>query len=137
MDYEYFIASRWRNRDTVLELFHKLQEKGKKVYCFMTTDPYHSPHDDPEQTMTEYEATENWENNVMIRDIFEKDMKALRSSEKLILLLPAGKSAHIEAGVAYGLGKECIVIGKQEKAESLYLIFNKTYEAIEEFIKNI
>ena len=66
--------------------------------------------------------------------IFQKDMKPLKESETLILLLPAGKSGHIEAGVAYGLGKKCIFIGEPEETDSLYLIFEEDYPTIDDFI---
>ena len=35
MKYQYFIASRWRNKDQVLELTEKLRGNGKSVYCFL------------------------------------------------------------------------------------------------------
>lgn len=53
------------------------------------------------------------------------------------MLLPAGKSCHIEAGIAYGLGKKCILIGQQKEAESLYLIFDDNYNSVDEFLENI
>lgn len=53
------------------------------------------------------------------------------------MLLPVGKSCHIEAGVAYGLGKKCIMIGKPKEAESLYLIFKEVYNSVEDFLKTI
>ena len=31
---KYFISSKWRNRDKVLELTKKLRNRGKFVYCF-------------------------------------------------------------------------------------------------------
>ena len=40
-----------------------------------------------------------------------------------MLVLPAGKSGHIEAGVAYGLGKKCYAIGEYDATDSLYNIF--------------
>ena len=64
-------------------------------------------------------------------------MNALRGSEALVLLLPAGKSAHMEAGVAYGLGKRMILIGEQKEAESLYLIFDEYHPTIEAFIQSL
>lgn len=137
MKYQYFVASRWRNRDTVLNLVQKLRSKGKSVYCFMETDNYHSVDEDPEQVMKEFESTENWKHSEMVKSIFKKDMDALKDSEALILLLPAGKSAHIEAGTAYGMNKRCILIGEQKEAESLYLIFDEDYATIDEFIKNL
>lgn len=135
--YEYFISSRLRNRDTIRDLLKKLRAKGKTVYYFMETDTYHAENADPEKTMKEFESTPDWRNDKMVIDIFEKDMLALRESEKLILLLPAGKSSHIEAGTAYGLGKKCIVIGEQKEAESLYLIFNEHYPTIDSFIESL
>lgn len=137
MQYDYFVASRWRNRDSVLELVKKIREKGKSVYCFMETDSYHSVDDDPEEVMAAFEATEDWKNTQMLQDIFTKDMDALKASETLLLLLPAGKSAHIEAGTAYGMNKRCILIGEQKEAESLYLIFNEDYPTIDAFIQSL
>lgn len=61
----------------------------------------------------------------------------LKNANKVILLLPAGTSAHIEIGIAYGLGKECILIGEPAKPESLYLLFNKYFNNIEEFLNSI
>lgn len=80
MKYDYFIASRWRNRDIVLELLNKLEDKKKKYI---------------------------------------------------------GKSAYMEAGIAYGLKKKCILIGEQKEAESLYLIFNEKYPTIDRFIDSL
>ena len=60
-----------------------------------------------------------------------------QNSKALILLLPAGKSAHIEAGVAFGMKKKCILIGEQKEAESLYLIFAESYQTIDEFIDGL
>ena len=137
MKYQYFVASRWRNRDIVFELVEKLRAKGKTVYCFMENDPYHSPDDDPEEVMREYEATPEWQKTQMLADIFKKDMDGLKVSENLVLLLPAGKSAHMEAGFAYCMGKKCIVVGEQKEAESLYLIFSERYDSINTFIASL
>lgn len=134
MKYDYFIASRFRNKHTVLELTRLLRGKKKTVYCFVED---HEEDSTPEVYMQTFENTPDWRNAPMIREMFEKDMNALRDSEALILLLPAGKSAHVEAGVAYGMEKKCIVIGEQKEAESLYLIFTEFYTSIEEFIKNL
>ncbi len=30
--YDFFVSGRWRNRDNVLDLTHKIREKGFKVY---------------------------------------------------------------------------------------------------------
>ena len=138
MRYDYFIACRWRNRDNVLDLAGKMRAKGKSVYtCFDSEHSLADKEKDPEEAMQEFEATQNWESDENVRKIFDTDMNALRNSQNLILLLPAGKSAHIEAGAAYGMGKHCILIGEQKEAESNYLIFNESYKNINDFLKTI
>ena len=52
--------------------------------------------------------------------------------------MPAGKAAHIEAGIAYGLGKKCYAIGEYESTDTLYNIFEEIFaneSELEEFLK--
>jgi len=143
MKYQYFIASRWRNKETVLELTEKIRSKGKSVYCFIEGDgsDYELKNSEqkysPDEFMQNFESIPDWTTSPAVKEIFDVDMNALQDSEALILLLPAGKSAHVEAGVAYGMGKKCIVIGEQEETESLYLIFSEFYNTIDNFINNL
>lgn len=143
MKYQYFIASRWRNKEDVLNLTHQLRNKGKSVYCFIEGDGKNyylknaEQQHDPEEFMKMFERIPDWQTNPHVREIFDVDMNALRDSEVLVLLLPAGKSAHIEAGAAYGMGKKMIVIGEQKETESLYLIFDQFYNSIDNFIDSL
>jgi len=127
MKYQYFIASSSRNKDNIIELTEKLRQNGKTVYSFIETNPL-------KKRISEEIDVKDWRNSEMNNYIFQKDMKPLKESETLILLLPAGKSGHIEAGVAYGLGKKCIFIGEPEETDSLYLIFEEDYPTIDDFI---
>ena len=55
-----------------------------------------------------------------------------------MLVLPAGKAAHIEAGIAYGLGKKCYAIGEYEATDTLYNIFQEIFsneDDLEQFLK--
>ena len=71
-------------------------------------------------------------------------MKRSRNSNEkacnnLLLVLPAGKSGHIEAGIAYGMGKKCYAIGDFDATDSLYNIFETIFKdenELEEFLKN-
>ena len=135
--YDFFISGKWRNRDNILKLTQKIRKKGYSVYCFLESQ--HSKHrinDDPEKSMQEFEKLD-WRSDPYVKNVFENDMKAERNSGTFVMLLPGGKSCHIEAGVAYGMGKKCILIGEQEEAESLYLIFDKVYTTEKEFLKTI
>ncbi len=135
---KYFISSKWRNRDKVLNLTAKLRDKGKEVYCFfespMNVD---SENRDPEEVMREFEAITDWRNNDKIKNVFEDTANKIKDSDTVILLLPAGSSAHIEIGIAYGLRKKCILIGQIEKTESMYLIFSESYNSIDDFIESL
>ena len=141
MTYQYFVASRYRNKEIVLDLVRKLRENGKTVYCFIespaSTKHVGSVESNPEEVMKTFESISNWQNDKRVKEVFETDMTALRNSENLILLLPAGKSAHVESGAAYGMNKNCIVIGEQKETESLYLIFNEFYPDIDSFLESI
>ena len=64
--------------------------------------------------------------------IFNEDMEAEKNSENFLLVLPAGKSGHIEAGVAYGMGKKCYAIGEFDATDSLYNIFEEIFSSKEE-----
>lgn len=137
MQYDYFVASRWRNRDEVLRLVNALRGKGKSVYCFLDApQSVHRLEEDPEESMQKFESLD-WKTDEYVHEVFEKDMEAEKNAENFILLLPAGKSAHIESGVAYGLGKNTILIGEQKEAESLYLIFNDHFSTIDTFLLSL
>ena len=55
-----------------------------------------------------------------------------------MLVLPAGKAAHIESGIAYGLGKKCYAIGEYDTTDTLYNIFEEIFineNQLEDFLK--
>lgn len=141
MKYDYFISSRYRNKDQVLELARKIRQKGKSVYCFVESQASITHvgkiDEETEKAISKFEAIENWQKDPRVRDVFETDMKAMTNSRTIILLLPAGKSSHIEAGVGYGLRKKMILIGEQKETESLYLIFSEFYRDTISFLKTI
>jgi len=135
--YDFFVSGRWRNRDNILDLTKKIREKEYHVYCFLEAS--HSVHrvkDDPEESMKNFEKLD-WRNDPYVKEVFRNDMAGEKNSDVFVMLQPAGKSCHIEAGVAYGMGKKCILIGEQKEAESLYLIFNEIYPSVDEFLKTI
>src|SRR5688572_19248375 len=101
MHFDYFIASSTRSKDLIIELTEKLRQKDKTVFSFIESDPLAKPIGE------EIPATK-WRDDPRTKHIFEKDIVPLRHANHVILLLPAGKSAHIEAGIGYGLGKKCI-----------------------------
>jgi len=140
--YDYIVVGRWRNRDQVNAVKQALRDAGKYVYCF-TDNAYDGDgikfetrdDADVEAMMTTTEKLTDWQTNPTFRKIFETDMQGLKESEALILVFPAGLSAHMELGVAYGMGKKCYGIGKPDKPETLYLMFDAIYPDIKTFLE--
>jgi hypothetical protein len=54
---------------------------------------------------------------------FESDRTALTSCDALVLVMPSGRSAHVEFGVAVGMGKPCFVLLQPEKPRNWDLMY--------------
>lgn len=139
MTYEYFVAGRTRNKVEILDIVRQLREAGKSVYCFLDNE-YEDENlsfkdGDTELEMKKFESVENWRENETFKKIFTQDMEALRNSDKLMIVFPAGLSAHMEIGAAYGMGKPCYSIGEFEKPESLYLMLSASYDTVDQFLE--
>jgi len=134
--YDYFIAGRWRNKDSIKPVLDLVRHNGKSAYCFLENDYTGevielSMGGDPEDFMARLENLP--QKHPFIRKIFEIDMRAERDADIFLLVFPAGIAAHIEAGVAYGLGKKCLAIGELEKTETLYNIFQHIFPTVNDF----
>lgn len=144
MKYDYFVAGRWRNHVAIRDIVAQFRVAGKSVYFFAEneydSDGIKFSNDvsaDGDAMIATTEQLENWQTNPTFRKIFETDMDALRNSESLILVFPAGLAAHMELGAAYGMGKKCYAIGEFEKPETLYLMLDGTYSTAEELLEKV
>lgn len=139
--YEFFIAGRTRNKERILEICDIFDSLNISYYCFLKNEQSHIEagldiNENPEQLMKKFENMKLESNEV--QTIFKHDLEGERNSKNFLLVLPAGKSAHIEAGIAYGLGKKCYAIGEYDVTDSLYLIFDKIFadkNELAEFLK--
>lgn len=142
MKYEFFIAGRTRNKDNILKLCEIFDKYNIDYYCFLKNDESHEKagldlSGDINKFQDSFEALDL--NSEQVKIIFENDLNGLNESKNLLLVLPAGKSAHIESGIAYGQGKKCYAIGEYDATDSLYRIFEnifKNEEELEDFLKN-
>lgn len=135
MKTDFMVAGRTRNIPAILEVCKALKSIDKTYYCFAENEKSHEKagfnlHDHPDKLADDYEKRDLNSNG--IRTIFNDDLDGLKSADNLLLVLPAGISSHMEAGIAYGLGKRCYAIGPYEKTDSLYLIFDKIFADINE-----
>lgn len=132
---DYIVIGRFRNKENTQALVEAIRAKGKTCYDFAAKPAAPAnPTASGEEQMTILESHPDYLHDPIHKDHYEKDMAGLKEAERVVLLLPAGTSAHIEAGIAFGLGKKLILIGTPEKPETLYYIFDKHYDNVDEFL---
>lgn len=139
MKYKFFIAGRARNKDNILKICDLFDKYKITYYCFLKEDSY-SSYGTNMNTLDKQQKFESLSlKSKTVLNVFKSDMEAEKNSENFLLVLPAGKSGHIEAGVAYGMNKKCYAIGKFDATDSLYNIFEEIFNNendLEEFLKN-
>lgn len=134
---KYFIASRWNNMKQVQYLTENLHALGHDIFSYVDDQRNFVPKKELEQPADLFKPGEDWRTRPALRAMFEKDMTGLAGCDVMVMLLPAGATSHIEAGIAYGLAKKLVLIGEPEKIKSHYLIFNEWYKTIEEYIAKL
>lgn len=133
----YFIASRWANMKQVQILTENIAAHNNEVFSFVKDPRNFVPKEELKQVPDALKDLKNWRTNSELRDLYETELEGLRESDVFILLLPAGESSHIQAGIAFGLGKKTILIGKPEAVKTHYLIFDEHYASIDEYIASL
>lgn len=138
--YEFFIAGRTRNQDEILKICDLFDKYKITYYCFLknegTMNSYGNEAQSVEEKQQEFESL-GLKSPEVLR-IFREDYESEMAAEKFLLVLPAGNSGHIEAGIAYGKGKKCYAVGKYEATDSLYNIFEEIFadrDELEQFLK--
>lgn len=138
--YEFFIAGKTRNKENILKICDIFDKYNISYYCFLkndeTMDSYGEEGQSEEEKMKVFENL-GLKSDVVLK-IFKEDLDNEKTSRNLLLVLPAGKSGHIEAGIAYGMGKKCYAIGEFDATDSLYNIFENIFadeKELEEFLK--
>lgn len=100
-----YVASSWRNhyqRAAVVAL----RSLGHEVYDFMDSDGFSWKQVDPRGE--ELWGFDDWQHALRTPAAergFARDMSALATAHRCLLVLPSGRSAHLEAGWAIGQGK--------------------------------
>jgi len=122
-----YLASSWRNplQPTAVQI---LRENGHEVYDFR--NPFNGV---PGFAWSEIDPDwKNWTANEYRRHLttnpvaargFLSDFRAMQWADTCVLLLPCGRSAHLEAGWFTGQGKRCIILTQNgEEPELMALL---------------
>ncbi len=138
-----YVASSWRNmrQPSVVEA---LGAAGFSVYDFRHPTPgdngfswrqcaSESQLKDPRAFRDEVLAS------AVAQEGFEKDMSALRGADATVLVLPCGRSAHLELGYAAGAGQLTIVLldDPMSEPELMYLMNSYICTNLDEVIERL
>lgn len=121
-----YLASSWRNRYQPLVLA-ALREAGHSVYDFRNPAPgddgFQWSEVDPEWLAWEPETFRTALDHPVSRHGFANDYGAMQWADTGVLLLPSGRSAHIEAGYFNGAKKPLyILLMELPEPELMYLM---------------
>jgi nucleoside 2-deoxyribosyltransferase len=130
----YFIASRWGNMKSVQFLTENLRSLGHDIFSYVNDSRNFVPKNELEQPAEVFQLGDDWRSRPALRAMYEKDMQGLAACDIMVLLLPAGETSHMEAGIAYGLSKHLVLIGEPVMVKSNYLMFHEWYKTIEDYI---
>jgi len=125
-----YIASSWKNAAIVRILADELRKWGHEVYDF--TDPQHFIFNITEEAKDVRDKVDWIQCGTFpsTQQACDNDKAGLDWCDAVLLLLPCGRSAHLEAGIALGQGKQLIIYGHLPTGE-FEVTYNVTPHRIE------
>jgi len=135
---KFFIASPWRNKIRVEELYAALTSRGYQCYSFLQSGANLMTGVSIEEEVKMFsDRLQNWKHDPDIKKIFDSELEGLRQSDAVILLEPAGQSSLLETGVGFGMGKKIFVVGSIEKPEVALFGANGFYPDLKTFLDDL
>lgn len=122
-----YLASSWRN-PLQPQAVKMLRHTGHEVYDFRNPEPGNTGFAwsdiDPDWQKWSPERFIKGLTHPIAQHGYDVDKKGLDWADTCVLLLPCGKSAHLEAGYAIGHGKQTFVVlhPEQFEPELMYLL---------------
>jgi nucleoside 2-deoxyribosyltransferase len=131
-----YTASSWRNKyyENVVK---RLKEEGFDVYDFRNAISTEGQ----QLAFNWNQVDPNWEkwsvdefldvicDSELANNAFNSDLKGMQKADVCLLILPCGKSSHLEAGYMRGLGKDLyIYMPEMERPELTYYIASAMYK---------
>lgn len=136
-----YVASSWRNTRQP-EVVQRLRSAGHEVYDFRNPAPGNRGFG-WRQCATEDQLRDGrrFRDEVLAhpaaRAGFALDMGALRSADVTVLVLPCGRSAHLELGYATGAGQRTLVLLDEQMSEPelMYLMNTRICTSLDEVVE--
>jgi len=123
-----YVASSWRN-NRQQSVVQYLESSGHEVYDFR-----HPSEDDNRFHWSEIDkAWKLWTPQNFIDGLkhplaeagFETDWDAMQWADACVLVMPCGRSAHLEAGYFVGAGKKLVILVDDGEPELMYKMADK------------
>ncbi len=116
-----YIATSWKLEKIAKMLAEKLREAGHEVDCFCdpSTGRFVFSWDeipDVKENPQAYDAIDMMKDPRTQR-AFKEDKGFIDWAEAVVMILPCGRSAHLEAGYAKGCGKKLFIWGEFPKGQ--------------------
>lgn len=118
-----YVASSWRNEKQP-EVVQALRDDAHFVYDFKDADGFHWSEIDPNWKSWDSETFVDALQHPLAIKGFDRDMHALSHADICVLVMPCGRSAHLEAGWAVGAGKPTAVLLSGGEPELMYSMFD-------------
>lgn len=118
-----YVASSWRNEHQP-EVVAAIRAAGHEVYDFRNPSGrdhgFHWSEIDPNWKSWTADEFVTGLNHQLAENGFLKDMGALFECNACVLIMPCGRSAHLELGWAVGAGKETAILLSDGESELMY-----------------
>jgi len=132
-----YLASSWRNSnyESVREYLILM---GYEVYDFKNPE-FHFHWFDISKDWECWDAQDSIEalKEPMAQEAFKKDFGAILQCDAFVLLNPSGKSAHLEAGYAKGVGKPVFIFKHDGDPELMYLMADGIFSDLKDLVRKM
>lgn len=136
-----YVASSWRNAYQQ-EVVKQLREAGHEVYDFK------NPPGCTGFSWSEIDPNwQNWNNEKYLQALdhpiaergFGSDFNAMKWADACVMVMPCGRSAHVEAGWMQGAGKPTVILLDSKKAEPelMYKMFSLVTDNMDDVVNHL
>lgn len=133
-----YVASSWRN-DRQPEIVAALRRAGHEVYDFRNPRPgndgFRWTEIDPDWQRWTPEQYRQALTHPVAEDGFRSDFDAMRWADAGVLVMPCGRSAHLEAGYFVGAGKPLYILVSEAEPELMYKMATAICLTVDELLR--
>jgi nucleoside 2-deoxyribosyltransferase len=134
-----YVASSWRN-ERQQEVVKQLRDAGHEVYDFKNppggTGFSWSDVDPDWQTWNNEQYLQALDHPISERG-FKSDFDAMQEADACVMVMPCGRSAHVEAGWMQGAGKPTAILITEAEPELMYKMFSLVTDDMDDVLSHL